>query len=220
MQDIIMQRIRERQRQAMGPDAAQAPEHKPPVLYIGCSDARINVHDIGFEDGEALIFRNIAALVLPTAYQQSSAAEAQAMRESGTIPESVSLGAVLEFFINELPSPQVGVKHIVISGHTQCGGIRACYQGVSGRNPHLSHYLSALEAIKEKVVQAMPGAAEEEKLRALEEESVRQSVRNAMSYDVVREAVESGKVQLHGWVLNTATKRIMEMGSNGKFHAL
>ena len=37
-----------------------------------------------------------------------------------------------------------------------------------------------------------------------------------MTYPVVAEAVKSGKVQLHGWVINTATKRIKEMDPKTK----
>src|ERR1700749_2635191 len=77
----------------------------PEVMVIGCCDSRVSpevIFDAG--PGELFVMRNIANLV-PT-YQPDSAAH--------------GVSAALEFAVTVLK-----VKHIVILGHAQCGGIRA-----------------------------------------------------------------------------------------------
>src|SRR5688572_27675034 len=76
------------------------PRHRPEMLYIGCIDARLDpIDDIGIPKGKALIYRNVAALVRP-AQGQGGIIDGDAAIMSGEIPESVSIGAALEFFIN------------------------------------------------------------------------------------------------------------------------
>jgi carbonic anhydrase len=48
-------------------------------------------------------------------------------------------------------------------------------------------------------------------LDALEKESVRQSMANLLSYPVVRNAIDQGKLELHGWIIDTTTQHISEM---------
>src|SRR5437660_2846002 len=77
----------------------------PETMVIGCCDSRVSpevIFDAG--PGELFVMRNIANLV-PT-YQPDSAAH--------------GVSAALEFAVNVLK-----VKHIVVLGHAQCGGIRA-----------------------------------------------------------------------------------------------
>ena len=46
---------------------------------------------------------------------------------------------------------------------------------------------------------------------AFEEESVRQSMDNLRSYPIIGQAITEGKLDIHGWIINTATQRILEM---------
>lgn len=196
-------------------------QHRPEMLYIGCIDARLDpINDIGIPKGKALIFRNIAALVRKANGAGFTAAE-NVQVSAGEIPESTSMGAALEFFINHIPEPQDGVKHIVVSGHTNCGGIRACLHGVAQpEDKYLPVYLSALRDVRAKVLTECAGHSDDDQLHALEQASVRQSVENLMSYEVVRRAVEEGRLKLHGWVIDTTTQKIMEMNPQGRFEPL
>ena len=75
-------------------------EHKPEFLYIGCSDARVAVSDLtGLEIGKLFVHRNIANLV---------------------VSSDVNLLSVLTYAIEHL-----NVKHILVTGHYDCGGVRA-----------------------------------------------------------------------------------------------
>lgn len=221
----LLENIRERQRRlASGEFSSEAPPpHQPEMLYIGCIDARLDpIDDIGIPKGKALIFRNIAALVREAPGSSvSMAIDGNETLTSGEIAENVSVGSALEFFLNHVPAPSGGVKHIVVSGHTDCGGIRACLHDDCTHDTYLPRYLRALADVRDKIRRNKHFKSEDEKLRALEEACVRRSISNLKSYAVVERALEAGTLQLHGWVIDTATQRIAEMDAQtGEFIAL
>ena len=181
---------------------ARPPVHSPEMLLIGCVDARLNPKtDMGIPDGAALIHRNIAALVRgkPVAGDH----------------EGSSVGASLQLAINVMR-----VKHIVVMGHTDCGGIRACLEDSHSHDTQdIRRYLLPLSAAREQVV--AEGGNIKAQARAMEEAAVRQSVTNLMGYQLVQDALRNGHCDIHGWVINTATKRISEMDlSSGQFTSM
>jgi carbonic anhydrase len=173
-------------------EEVRPPEHKPQMLLIGCVDARLNPKiDMGIPDGTALIHRNIAALV-----------------RSKPAPDDIagtSVAASLEFAINVME-----VKHIVVMGHTDCGGILACLEDNHTHDTQsIRKYLTPLQSVRDDVV--VHGGDMKAQARAMEQAAVRQSVHNLLEYEVVQDALKDGRMDIHGWVINTATKRIMEM---------
>src|SRR2546423_1266076 len=118
-----LSRIRRAQREAPLLENLQPPPHEPEMLLIGCIDARLNITDIGIPYGRALVFRDVAALVA-------------GMSGDGDA-EHLSEAAVLEFAVNVMR-----VKDIVVMGHTDCGGIRACLYGdITPDTQHIHKYL-------------------------------------------------------------------------------
>jgi carbonic anhydrase len=211
----IIDNIRRRQSAAAVTAVHQQPPiHKPEMLYFGCVDARLDpIHDIGIEKGKALIFRNIGAVVLKDQHP-SDLFDHEAMLQTGLIPPNVTMGAVLEFFLHHIKLDEGVVKHIVVSAHTDCGGLKACRYGVSAENDHyLSLYLESLRDVRRRVMaQAeIQGWDDAQVLRALEQESVRESVANLRSYPAVRSAIANGGLEVHGWIIDTGAHRIMEM---------
>lgn len=81
-----------------------------------------------------------------------------------------------------------GVKDIIVMGHTDCAAIKECLDDHSQMS-------DTREYLKE-LIDAKSTRGE------LEEESVRRSLQNLMTYPVVRAAVAKGEVKLHGWILN------------------
>jgi carbonic anhydrase len=210
----IMDQIRHHQANAVRPSHQAPPVHQPEMLYIGCIDARLDpIMDIGIGKGKALIFRNIGALVLKDEHA-SVGLDHAAISAWGEIPPNVSIGAVLEFFLNHFPHEQGRVKHIVVSGHTDCGGLKACQNELCDEHDHyLPLYLESLREVRDRIrgeARAL-GWDDARLLHALEEESVRQSMKNLKSYPVVTSALQEGWLEIHGWVINTATQRIYEM---------
>ena len=168
------------------------PPHKPDLLLIGCVDARLDIiGDLGIPKGRALVYRNIAALV-------------QGRSDDPNNLSHMSETAALEFAINVMQ-----VKDVVVMGHTDCGGIRASLTSAVDDHKAIRQYLSSLDAVRDQIL--AEGGDIDAQARAMEEAGVRQSIENLKSYYVVRDALEEGRIKLHGWVINTATLAIKEL---------
>jgi len=177
-------------------------KHMPEMLYIGCIDARLDpIKDIGIALGAALIHRTIAALVA-------------GVDKKGR-PHSLGEAATVEFAVNVMK-----VEHIVVAGHTHCGGLQACLKGCSCKTTEYLHeYLVPLNALRKVVLKE--NVSHTAQSHALEENSVKMSLKNLMSYPFIKKAVKEGRLILHGWVIDTATKRISELDTkSGKFKAI
>ena len=210
-----MQNIRSRQ-QALASNAAKytpLPQHTPEILYVGCIDARLDpIDDIGIEKGKALIFRNIGAVVLQDEQGQNRI-DATAALLNGEIPANTSIGATLEFFLKHIPQTPGKMRHIIISGHTDCGGMKACRHGTAPNDHYLPLYLEGLQQVRARIMQQAETYSwnEDEILHALEKEAVRQSMANLLTYAPVTEAIAQGTLEVHGWIIDTATQAIAEM---------
>jgi len=80
----------------------------PKVLWVGCSDSRVVPEFIVNADaGDLFVMRNIANIIPPSDAQD------------------ICTSSVLEYAMLELK-----VEHIVVCGHTGCGGITALVKGV------------------------------------------------------------------------------------------
>lgn len=161
---------------------------------IGCIDARLDpIDDIGIPKGKALIYRNPAALVRPYS-------------DKGEEGGNRTMAGTLEFAVDNM-----GVKHVVVMGHTHCGAIQACHCGVDhNKFPNLFKYLRPLLELV-GFGSSDTHVDDEAHLRALEQAGVRESVKNLSSYPPVAKAIDEGKLQLHGWVIDIVTHRISEL---------
>ena len=153
----------------------------PRAMVISCCDSRVHVTAIfGADSGEFFIHRNIANLVPPFS------------PDGGLHGTS----AAVEYAVQELK-----VAHVIVLGHSSCGGVRGCYDMVSGRAPELEEATSFVGRwmdILRPAVSALPPGEDAERLRALEKAAVRVSIENLLTFPFVREAVEEGKLTLHG----------------------
>ena len=153
----------------------QAPE----VMVIGCCDSRVSpevIFDAG--PGELFVVRNIANLV-PT-YQPDSGAH--------------GVSAALEYAVQVLK-----VKHIVVLGHAQCGGIRAFIDDIEPLSPgyFIGRWMAMFIKPGEKVEQREHETMQDFIVR-IEKAAVFRSLENLMTFPFVRSAVERGELQLHG----------------------
>ena len=177
----------------------------PEVMVIGCCDSRVSpevIFDVG--PGELFVVRNIANLV-PT-YQPDENAH--------------GVSAALEYAVTVLK-----VKHIVVLGHAQCGGIRAFVDKIEPLTPGdfigkwMQMFIKPGEVVEQRDHETMAQFVER-----IEKAAVFRSLENLMTFPFVRKAVENGQMQLHGayfgvaegtlFVLDKATKEFKK--ANGE----
>lgn len=172
-------------------DLVQQGQH-PTILFIGCSDSRLMPYLLtGTGPGELFIVRNVGAFVPP--YDGSAGFH-------GT-------SAAIEFAVLSLE-----VSHIVVCGHSHCGGIRALYDGVPKEAINLTSWL---ELGREAV---LPVQVTPEVLRKTEQRAVILQLERLMCYPMVSQRVERGKLALHGWhyVIEDGEVNVLDVAS-GKF---
>ncbi len=169
----------------------------PPVMIISCCDSRVDPTTI-FDTvpGQVFAVRNVANLVPPYA------------------PDSNLHGtsAAIEFAVLGLH-----VRHIVIMGHGQCGGIKASLSGTDLGEPgpsFIDNWMSIVSEAREKVVSGQ----HEDPQRALELEAIKVSIKNLRSFPYVCELEQNGELKLHGcfFAIHDGVLHILDEES-GKF---
>ena len=173
---------------------------RPEVAVIACSDSRVDPAILFQADpGDLFVVRNVANLVPP-------------MEEEGTYHGT---SAALEFAVLGL-----GVKHLVVLGHAHCGGIKLMMDAQPGSSSfkYVSPWVSMLAAAHRRVLATMGQADDKERTRACEQNAVLVSLENLTTFSWVRERVESGELQLHGWYVDIAVPQLSAYDwESGKF---
>jgi len=161
----------------------------PQTMVIGCCDSRVSPEVIfDARPGELFVARNIANLVPP--YTPDDAQRA--------------MSAALEFAVQALK-----VKHIVVLGHAQCGGIRAFAEETAPLSPgdFIGHWMALVEPAV-KAVGPRGQMPLDDYLTKLEQASVVQTLTNLMTFPCVKILVERGKLALHGAYFGVATGQL------------
>jgi carbonic anhydrase len=153
----------------------------PEIMMISCCDSRVDPETIfNAMPGELFVARNVANLVPPY--------------ETGGKFHGVSAG--IEFAVLNLR-----VKHIVVLGHANCGGVKAALDqsaAIQTEAMFISKWMSMLDDARLSVLASHQTKSQEEKLASLEREGVKTSIRNLRTFPFVREREEKGKLNLHG----------------------
>jgi carbonic anhydrase len=176
----------------------------PEVMLISCCDSRVDPETIfNAMPGELFVVRNVANLVPPY--------------ETGGRFHGVS--AAIEFAVLNLR-----VKHLVVMGHSGCGGIQTALDQSSAIQTEamfISRWMSMLDDARLSVLASHQTKPQEDKLRALEREGVKTSIRNLRSFPFVREREEKGKLSLHGahFEIKAGTLSVLNH-SRGEFYPL
>jgi carbonic anhydrase len=160
---------------------AQGGQH-PRAMVISCCDSRVHVTSIfGADQGEFFIHRNIANLVPP----------------HNPDGEHHGTSAALEYGVTALK-----VAHLVILGHSNCGGVRGCHDMCCGQAPALeekSSYVGRwMDILRPGYERIRDVADEPARIAALEQQAVIISLENLMTFPFVRTAVEAGELSVHG----------------------
>lgn len=150
----------------------------PEVLFITCADSRIDPNLITqTEPGDLFIIRN-AGNIVPTH-----------SKPAGGVTASI------EFAVAAL-----GVKHIVVCGHTDCGAMKgAINPGALTDLPHVQNWLDNCRAAVE-TVRAKHEQATIAELDKVTEENVLLQLQHLKTHPTVASRLATGEVDLHGWV--------------------
>ena len=159
---------------------------EPDVLMIACSDSRVDPALIfGARPGDLFVVRVVANLV-------------PAQRSGDAMAHGVM--AAVEYGVKAL-----GVSHVVVCGHSHCGGIQAAMDVARGRElppfECLGPWVGLADAACREVLAEDSAAerSEAEFAAAAEQRSVLKSLANLRSYAWILERVERGDLALHGW---------------------
>ncbi|MGC6485096.1 MAG: carbonic anhydrase [Candidatus Puniceispirillales bacterium] len=155
---------------------------RPRAMVISCCDSRVHVTSIfGAESGEFFIHRNIANLIPP-------------FNPSG---DHHGTSAAIEFAVTALQ-----VAHIIVLGHSGCGGIQNGYHVCNQTDGHplkdTSFIYKWLQILKPACDRLPESGHDNEKIAMLEKQSVITSLENLIGFPFVADAVASGSLSLHG----------------------
>lgn len=155
---------------------------RPRAMVISCCDSRVHVTSIfGADQGEFFIHRNIANLVPP--YEPDG-------DHHGT-------SAAVEYAVTVL-----NVAHVVVLGHSNCGGVQGCLDMCEGRAPELDEKSSFvgrwMDILRPKYAEVKDYEDKAAQARRLEQLSVVTSMENLMTFPFVESRVNDGSLSIHG----------------------
>lgn len=157
---------------------ALANKQEPDVLLITCSDSRID----------------------PGLLTQSKPGDLFVVRNAGNIvpPHSTTTGGItasIEYAVSML-----GVKHIIILGHTDCGAMKGAMHPENIHNmSHIANWLTHSAAALARV-RARHGDAGPEQLVEFTQENVILQLKHLETHPSVAAKLAVGGIDLHGWV--------------------
>ncbi|KAL4077381.1 carbonic anhydrase [Scleroderma citrinum] len=168
----------------------------PKFLWIGCADSRVPESVVtGAKPGDIFVHRNIA--------NQFHSTDDSAL-------------SVLTYAVSVL-----GVEHVIIAGHTQCGGALACLQAAQSTpiqppaiDTPLGRWLAPLTTLVSTLdLASTPASAHWD---TVVEANVKRQVENVCETSVIRDSwaayIASKQVWVHGWVYDVASGQIRDLG--------
>jgi carbonic anhydrase len=162
----------------------------PHYLWIGCSDSRVPANEItGTEPGEMFVHRNVANLV---------------------VYNDLNLMSVVNYSVDVLK-----IDHIIVCGHTHCGGVRAAMQGNDlGMMNHWLVHIKHVADMHEDELSKMTN--EEEKYNRLIELNTIEQVRNLARLSIVQTHWKKRNAPyIHGWIYDIGSgliKPLLDIG--------
>lgn len=163
----------------------------PEVMIVSCCDSRVEPEAVfSAMPGELFSVRNVANLVPPY--------------ETGGKYHGVS--AALEFAVLN-----IRVKHIIVMGHSGCGGIKASIEHDAARqtaSEFIANWMSMLDDARDLVVSKSSGKSPAEIRIALEQEGVKVSLANLRTFPCVQTLEGKGRLALHGAYFDIASGQL------------
>ncbi len=162
-----------------------AKQQNPEYFWIGCSDSRVPANEImGLMPGEVFVHRNVANMV------NSS---------------DMNCLTVVQYAVEILK-----VKHIIVTGHYGCGGVKAA---IEGNNPDMiEHWLRPIRKYYQRASKEMAQLTKQQQVDRLCEINVIEQVRNVCHIPAVRKAWEKGQhLEVHGLIFGIHDGRLQNL---------
>jgi carbonic anhydrase len=156
-----------------------AESQSPRWLFITCSDSRIVPNLLLQSDpGELFICRN-AGNIVPAHGDHAG-----------------GVSATIEYAVQVL-----GVKHIIICGHSNCGAMKAVLHPESvAELPAVTHWIAYAERARAVVLETPNGDSDEQRIASLVDENVLAQLDNLRTLPCVAAKLKTGALGIHGWV--------------------
>jgi carbonic anhydrase len=165
---------------------------KPRVLFITCSDSRIDPNLLTqAEVGELFIIRNAGNIIPPYGILNGE-------------------GATIEYAIHSL-----GIEQIIVCGHTHCGAMKGLLQLEHLREemPVVYEWLKLAEGTRRLVSENYTNYSDKELLEITSAENVLTQIDNLKTYPIVRSRLYQGRLNIYGWVYNLETGEVLAYDS-------
>jgi len=175
----------------------------PKTLVIACCDSRVHPAQVlNTSPGDIFVARNVANLVPP-------------FEDDG---KSHGTSAAIEYGVKHLK-----VKHIIVFGHGQCGGIKSLMAGGvnSEDDSFINPWMSTAVHSREKILQNHAEKSFEEQCQLCEQAVIEVSVNNLLSFPWIKSRVDAGKLDVHGWYFEIEKGILFELKQDdGSFSSI
>ncbi len=165
---------------------------QPRTLVISCCDSRVDPAMLtGAAPGELFVVRNVANLVPSYSHEA----------------DGPGIRAAIEFAVKSL-----NVEHVIVLGHSNCGGIQALMSGegiTENRFEFIGPWLRIAHRARDKVLVELSQKPRTLQTRACEQAAILVSLENLLSFPWIRARVDQGSLALHGWYFEIDTGEML-----------
>jgi carbonic anhydrase len=160
-------------------------QQKPRYMWLGCADSRVPANElVDLLPGELFVHRNVANLL---------------------VHSDLNALSVIQYAVDVLD-----VQHIIVVGHSNCGGIRAAM--TNQRAGLVDNWLRHVHDVRDLQEEFLNGLDESLRVDALVELNVLEQARNVCRTTVVTDAWQRGQsVVVHGWVYGLDNGLLQDM---------
>jgi carbonic anhydrase len=153
----------------------------PKVLWVGCSDSRVVPEfTVNANAGDLFVTRNIANIIPPADADDNCTS------------------SVLEYAVQHL-----NVEHIIICGHTDCGGINALIEGTP-EGTKIHDWLNHACPVNENKKKTESDSLELETIK----ENILFQANNLLTFDYISIKKNNNEIKIHKWLYDIHTGKI------------
>jgi carbonic anhydrase len=164
----------------------------PKIALVACCDSRVDPALLFDTDpGELFVIRNVANLVPPCEEMESHH----------------GVTAALEYAVRVLE-----VHHILLLGHTQCGGVNEMYRQVVENDAPASYITKWIELGKpacEEVIAKYSDKDTETQLNLCGQYSLVDSYNNLLTFDWISDRVNKNELHIHAWHFDIQAETVL-----------